>query len=112
MWAPKRVRVVKRGDYVYMSLARDDGVFHMAGGWLRTQLTGPFYVGIGVSAHDKDVVEKAVFSNVEIKTGSPAASGPPKLYSTLETILPLASGFDRTVVYSAGGAFRSAQLDA
>ncbi len=101
IWAPKRVRIAKRGDYVYMSLAGDDGVFHIAGGWLRTQLKGSFYVGIGVSAHDKDVVEKAVFSNVEIATGSPAASGPPKLYSTLETILPLASGFDRTVVYSA-----------
>ncbi len=107
IWAPKRVRVVKRGDYVYMSLAGDDGVFHIAGGWLRTQLTGPFYVGIGVSAHDKDVVEKAVFSNVEIATGSPATTGPAKLYSTLETMLPLASGFDRTVVYSAAEHFEA-----
>jgi TolB protein len=107
IWAAKRARMVKRGDYVYMSLAGDDGVFHMAGGWLRTQLTGTFYVGIGVCAHDKDVVEKAVFSNVEITTGNPAASGPPKLYSTLETMLPLSSGYDRTVVYSAAEHFEA-----
>ena len=47
-------------------------------------LQGTFYVGIGVCSHDKDVVEKAVFSKVELTT-PPAATGEPKLYSTLET---------------------------
>ena len=38
----------------------------VAGGWLRIPLQGTFYVGLGVCSHDKDVVEKAVFSNVEL----------------------------------------------
>src|SRR6266536_4187486 len=41
--APKRLRISKRGDYVYMSLAAD-GEPKVAGGWLRIPLRGPFYV--------------------------------------------------------------------
>ena len=70
--APKRLRIAKRGDYVYMSLAMD-GEPKVAGGWLRIPLQGPFYVGLGVCSHDKDVMEKAVFSNVELTQGAPAA---------------------------------------
>ncbi len=85
--APKRIRIVKRGDYVYMAVATDSGNLQMAGGWLRISLTGDFYVGIGLCAHDKDVVEKAVFSNVNVEALSPPiATNQPKLYSTLETI--------------------------
>src|ERR1700689_5015822 len=61
--APKRLRITKRGDYVYMSLGDTD--LKAAGGWIRIPLQGPFYVGLGVCSHDKDVVEQAVFSNVE-----------------------------------------------
>src|SRR5439155_33224 len=35
----------------------------------------PFYVGIGVCSHDADLLEKAVFSNVEEKSEVPPASG-------------------------------------
>src|SRR5277367_6259551 len=83
--APKRLRIAKRGDYVYMSLAADGGEPSVAGGWLRIPLQGPFYVGIGVCSHDKDVVEKAVFSNVELTQPAPPA-GKPALYSALETV--------------------------
>ena len=64
--APKRLRIAKRGDYVYMSLSAEGGDPKVAGGWLRIPLQGSFYVGLGVCSHDKDVVEKAVFSNVDI----------------------------------------------
>ena len=83
--APKRLQVAKRGDYVYMSLSADNVEPHVAGGWLRIPLHGDFYVGLGVCSHDKDVVEKAVFSNVELSQPA-AASGEPALYSTLETV--------------------------
>src|SRR2546428_7478748 len=33
--APKRLRLARRGDYVYMSLAADSGEPQVAGGWLR-----------------------------------------------------------------------------
>src|SRR5207302_8876790 len=53
--SPKRLRIAKRGDYVYMSLAEAGGDLTVAGGWLRIPLQGTFYVGIGVCSHDKDV---------------------------------------------------------
>jgi len=46
--APHRLRIIKHGDYVYMSLAADSGEPQPAGGWLRIPLQGTFYVGLGV----------------------------------------------------------------
>ena len=81
----KRVRLEKRGDYFYLFLAKEGEELHLAGGSMRLTLKEPFYVGIGVCSHDKDVVEKAVFSNVTLNT--PIKSNKePVLYSTLETV--------------------------
>ncbi|HYM77967.1 MAG TPA: hypothetical protein VE377_18475 [Candidatus Dormibacteraeota bacterium] len=102
--APRRVRIVKRGEYVYMSVAADGGEPQLAGGWLRIPLKGSFYVGLGVCSHDKDVSETAVFSNVELKQLTPAA-GQPVLYSALETI-PVDSP-ERRVAYLAPGRFEA-----
>ncbi|MGC2198051.1 MAG: hypothetical protein WA628_25500 [Terriglobales bacterium] len=96
---PTRLRLEKRGQYVYMSLAAAGEQLHMAGGSTRVPLEGSFYVGIGVCSHDKDAVEKAVFSNVDLETQSPASSAQPKLYSTLETITIAST--DRRAVYVA-----------
>ena len=43
------------------------GSWQPAGASTKLVLNGPFYVGIGVSAHDKDATETAVFSNVKIE---------------------------------------------
>ncbi len=103
--APKRVRIVKRGDYVYMSLG-SDGNMQIAAGWIRIPITGTFYVGIGLCSHDKDVVEKAVFSNVSVESLSPASpTSQPKLYSTLETVVVAST--DRQVVYIAPERFEA-----
>jgi len=102
--APKRLRIVKRGDYVYMALAADGGEPQVAGGWLRIPLQGTFYVGLGVCSHDKDVVEKAVFSNVELGIPSPPI-GQPMLYSTLETVA--IDSADRRVAYLAQAHFEA-----
>src|SRR6267142_877575 len=93
------MRIVKRGTYFTMSLGSADGELHLAGGSTRIALKEPFYVGIGVCSHDKDVVEKAVFSNVELKTAAPTTAAASTLYSTLE-IITVAST-DRRVVYVA-----------
>jgi TolB protein len=98
--APKRVRLVKRGDYVYMAVSGDGGEPQVAGGWLRIPLKGTFYVGLGVCSHEKDIVEKAVFSKVALST-APPSSTKPTLYSSLETI-PISST-DRQVVYITAG---------
>ncbi|MGB4783311.1 MAG: hypothetical protein WAQ77_01245, partial [Candidatus Acidiferrum sp.] len=103
--APKRLRIEKRGAYFTISLADADGKFHLAGGSTRIALKEPFYVGIGVCSHDKDVVEKAVFSNVELKGAAPVTAAQSTLYSTLE-IITVAST-DRRVVYVAPERFEA-----
>jgi TolB protein len=95
--APKRLRIEKRGNYVYLLLAADGHELSPSGTSIRIPLQGTFYVGIGVCAHDKDALEKAVFSNVNLETLGAASAVPPTLYSSLETI-DIAST-DRRVVY-------------
>ncbi len=95
--APGRIQIEKRGDYVFMSISRPAGreneLLQSAGGSFRIKLNEPFYVGLGVCAHDNSVLEKAVFSKVELKQ-------PPQrlLESTLETVA--ISSKDRRVVYT------------
>src|SRR6267154_3206736 len=87
--APKRLRIEKRGAYFSMWLADEKGEFHLASGSTRIALKEPFYVGIGVCSHDKEVVEKAVFSNVELTTepiDAAAKLAAVTLYSVLETV--------------------------
>jgi hypothetical protein len=99
--APRRLRLTRQGKYVYMSVAMPGEELHPAGGAMRIEIGDPFYIGIGVCAHDKDAVESAVFSNVQIGTELPAT----KPYSTLETIT--VSSTDRRVVYAAPGRIES-----
>ena len=101
--APKRLRIVKYGDYVYMALG-SEGAVQPAGGWFRIPLQGSFYVGLGVCSHDKDVVEQAVFSNVDL-TQPVASSAEPVLYSTLETVD--IDSADRRAAYLARGRFEA-----
>jgi TolB protein len=103
--APPRARIEKRGAYFSMSLADASGEFRPAGGSTRIALKEPFYVGIGVCSHDKDVVEKAVFSNVDLKAAEPAAAAATTLYSTLE-IIAVAST-DRRAIYVAPERFEA-----
>ncbi len=95
---PKRLRIEKRGRYVSMSIAGANGGLRPAGGSFRLELTEPFYVGLGVCAHNNERLEKAVFSKVELVEGTPPARGSPRLISTLETV-PLASK-DRRVIWT------------
>jgi len=103
--APKRVRLEKRGAYFSMWLADEKGEFHLASGSTRIKLTEPFYVGIGVCSHDKDVVEKAVFLNVDLKAAEPAAAAASTLYSTLEIITVTSA--DRRAIYVAPERFEA-----
>jgi TolB protein len=64
--APERVRLVKRGPKFYMFVAAQDGKLQMAGGPIRLRMMPPFYVGIGVCSHNKNVIETAVFSHVQL----------------------------------------------
>ena len=95
--APRRIRIEKQGDFVSMSIAGENEPLHAAGGSFKIRFMEPFFVGLGVCAHDNKVSEKAAFLNVEITRGGARTAGEPVLESTLE-IVPIASG-DRRVVY-------------
>ena len=103
--APKRLRLVKRGAYFSMWLADESGKFELASGSTRIALQEPFYVGIGVCSHDANVVEKVVFSNVDLKTEALRASEESTLYSTLEVVSVAST--DRHVVYIAPDRFEA-----
>jgi dipeptidyl aminopeptidase/acylaminoacyl peptidase len=95
---------VKQGDDVYLWLVDASGEFRVSGASVRLPLRGTFYVGIGVCSHDKDAVEKAVFSNVELSTPVVSTSEP-KLYSALETVAIAST--ERRVVYVAPERFEA-----
>src|SRR3984893_64225 len=103
--APARLRIEKRGAYFSLWLAEEKGEFHLAGGSTRIALRDPFYVGIGLCSHDKSVVEKAVFSNVDLKAAEPAAASASTLYSMLEIIMVAST--DRRAIYVAPERFEA-----
>ncbi|MGD0045723.1 MAG: hypothetical protein ABSE42_01795 [Bryobacteraceae bacterium] len=94
--APKRLRLQKYGDEFTIWLAGEGGKFRFAGGSMRVPLTGPFYVGLGVCAHNKDAVETAEFRNVALEN-SAVDMTTQMLYGTLETITVAST--DRRVTY-------------
>jgi TolB protein len=98
--APKRLRIEKRGDYFHMFLGEGNEL-QFAAGSPRIPLQGEYYVGLGVCSHEKDIIEKAVFSNVDLSVAATASAEAAQLYSTIETV-PIASG-DRRVAYMTPG---------
>jgi WD40 repeat protein len=85
------MRIVKRGGYAYLFMGSGPGrAFEPTGAAIPVPFSGDFYIGIGLSAHDKDVVEKAIFSNVTLDPlpagATPVTEKNSALYSTLETV--------------------------
>ncbi|MGC2657618.1 MAG: hypothetical protein WA324_06550 [Bryobacteraceae bacterium] len=81
---PARLRIEKLGANFYLWIGGKDQPLEFAGGSARVPMQAPFYVGIGVCAHQKDVVEKAEFTNLELKTTVPHTH---VRYSTVETAI-------------------------
>src|SRR5262245_15476269 len=84
---PVRLKLEKIGDYFYMSSATEGQPLKGTGGAVRVPLKEPFYIGIGLCAHDPNAIEAATFSNVTIEP-SPAkpTSNKSRVVSTIETI--------------------------
>jgi TolB protein len=96
--APRTLQLEKHGDYFSMLLGIDGGKPQVAGGSIRVAIQGEYYIGIGVCSHEKDIVEKAVFSNVNIRPATNVSGeAHATLYSTLETIS--IESTDRRVTY-------------
>jgi TolB protein len=95
---PKRLRIEKRGNFIYLFLGDTGKELRYSGASIPVSLEGTYYVGIGVCSQDKDVVEKAVFANVDLAADlAPVAKT--TLYSTLERVTVASTV--RQVVYVA-----------
>ena len=105
--APTRLRIEKRGDHITLFLGKEGEPLHFSGAATRLALDGPFYIGLGVCAHDKDASEKAVFSHVNIQTLTSAAPDKPTLYSTLQTISIDPNAPRSVIAYSAQDYFEA-----
>jgi TolB protein len=95
---PHRVRIEKRGDYVYVSIPDANGNMAPSGAAMRVSIQGDFYIGLGVCSHDEKVIETAIFSNVKTEPLSPMTREP-ILHSTLESVIVAST--DRRVRYTA-----------
>jgi TolB protein len=89
-WHPKRVRLEREGNFVYFSVAGEDGVLRHAGGSFRIAFQAPYLVGLALSAHNDEVVETANFGNVELTVPQlayiPDTGYAAQVEATLETI--------------------------
>jgi TolB protein len=95
--SPSRLRIEKIGDYISMSTAVGDEPLKYSGGTFKLRFSEPFYIGLGVSAHNNDNLETAIFTNVRIDSLVQKPDSLKSVESTLETI-SIAS-FDRKVVF-------------
>ncbi len=85
--APSRLRLEKRGDVITLFVSNHGEPLHQVGASIKLHFADPFYAGLGVCSHNKDAVETAAFSNVELAPlTAPAAPAQLALYSTLQTI--------------------------
>jgi TolB protein len=105
--APTRFRIEKRGDHITMFVSHHGEPLHFSGAAARVHLEGEFYIGLGICAHDKDAVEKVVFSNVEIKPLTADPNAKPELYSTLQTISIDHDNPRAVIAWSAAGHFEA-----
>ena len=95
--APARLGLEKQGDYVTLSLAAEGESLRPTGAAIRLRMQDPFYIGLGVCAHEADAVSKAEFSHGQLELLPPAGGPPTNGGSTLE-VVPIASK-DRRVLY-------------
>ena len=102
--APKRVRIVRRGEFVYAFATDASGALKPSGASTKIKMDGDVYVGLGVCSHDKNATETAVFSDVAVEQ-LPPASGKAVGYSTLETMSVAST--DRRIVYVAAKHFET-----
>ncbi|HUA38347.1 MAG TPA: hypothetical protein VMA35_08095 [Candidatus Sulfopaludibacter sp.] len=94
---PVRVGLEKHGDYVTMSVAGTGETLHSDGAMYRLPFQEPFYVGLGVCAHNNKALEQAVFSNVQLNSIPSGTSNEAVIESALETVEVAST--DRQVVY-------------
>jgi TolB protein len=86
VWSPRRVRFEKHGNLFYMSVAATNGPLQHSGAMYRIHFQEPFYVGLGVCAHDNSKTETAIFSRVHLRAAEAVATNEATVESTLEMV--------------------------
>jgi Tol biopolymer transport system component len=104
--APQIVRLEKRGDTFTMYLSLHGEPLHQVGASTKLHFEAPFYVGIGLTAHDAATTDKVVFRHVTLETPAPL---PDKLvtYATLKTFKIDEGAPTATVIESKPGVYES-----
>ncbi|HEV3255957.1 MAG TPA: hypothetical protein VG013_03685 [Gemmataceae bacterium] len=102
---PARIGIEKQGDRFFMLAARESQRLRRAGGSIKLPMKEPFYVGLGVCAHDDRVVETAEFVDVRLANEKHRPAARPRVESTLE-IVDIGSK-NRRVLYHAAGLFEA-----
>jgi len=91
---PTRIRLVRRGNS-YTIFAGKPGEELTATGPQTVELKDPVYVGIGVCSHDANVLETAVFSNVQAQEQRPQAAA--QRYRSKITVFDFAARTTNTI---------------
>ncbi|MGA7342640.1 MAG: hypothetical protein WBE72_19070 [Terracidiphilus sp.] len=105
---PRRLRIEKRGEVFTMFVSLHGERLRQSGAAVKLHLDGPFYAGIGLSAHDPNAVETATFSHLEFDQLTPPATPPAlALYSTLQAIEIDPASRRSTVAYTARARFQA-----
>jgi len=95
---PERVGLERRTDTFCMTLPQNTGgPAPLSGSFIRLKFSDPVYVGLGVCAHDNDVLERARFSEVSVSAKASTGAQKAVLHCALE-LVPIGSK-DRRVVY-------------
>ncbi len=104
--SPKTIRLEKRGDELTMFISQHGEKLHNTGAVIKLHFTAPFYVGLGLTAHDAATTDKAVFSHVTLTEPAPL---PAKLvtWSTLQTFKIDPGAPTATVIEHREGIFES-----
>ena len=95
------VKLEKIGDYAYLSVPGPDGKLHRAGGSFKLKITGTYYIGLGVCAHDDTTSETMAFSKVKITPLAANATG--RSNDTALQTIQVANEFEQTVLHRSAG---------
>jgi len=99
---PSRLCLEKQGDIFTMLVSLHGEPLHPSGASMKLHLDEPFYVGVGVSAHNPADLETATFSHLEYQQLAPQGAPPAlTLYSTVQAIQIDPGSRRSTVVYTA-----------
>lgn len=96
--SPARVALERQSNTFFGLVgASAGGTLSIGGPFMRIHFTDPVYVGLGVCAHDDQVIEEAVFTGVRL-VKNPPRQAKPTLHSTLERIA--IGSKDRRVIHT------------